>query len=124
MDALEVRRVPSSYDLVNRGDYCLVPKRDPIVTVERKPLDPPKGLFRRIMWQWFGKKEELKTIVEALWPDYDAIIVNCPQCIQPCATTAKHEIVSVEPLTIATSITCPYCRTMTFKITEGKLITA
>ena len=117
MDAIEVRRVQFSHDLAKAGDYCLVPKRDPIVTVERKPLAPPSGLFRRILWQWFGRKDELKTVIEELWPAYDAIIVNCPRCVQPCATTAKHEIVSVEPLTIATSIT-------TFKVTDGKLITA
>jgi hypothetical protein len=48
MEALEVRRVPFSYDLAKAGDYCLVPKRAPIVTVERRPLDPPQGILERI----------------------------------------------------------------------------
>ena len=124
MDALQVRRVQYSGDLVQRGDYFFVAKRDPIITVERTPLTPPQGFFKRIWWNWFGKKEEMKQIIEVLWPEYDAILINCPQCVQPCATINKHKIISIEPLTIETSITCPYCRDITFSVTDGKLITA
>jgi hypothetical protein len=124
MEALTVRRVQYSEDLLKRGDYFFVEKRQPAITFKRVPLDPPQGILERIWWRWFGKKEELKQIIEIVWPEYDAIIVNCPQCNQPCATSKEHRIVSVEPLTIETPVTCPYCRTLTFKVTEGKLITA
>jgi hypothetical protein len=35
---------------VKPGDYCLVKKGDPIAPVERKPLEPPKVFFRRILF--------------------------------------------------------------------------
>jgi hypothetical protein len=124
MEALEVRRVQHSEDLAKPGEYVFIAKRDPKVTVESNPLMPPSGFWRSLWWSAFGKKVELKQIVEVQWPAYDAIIIDCPQCNQPCATTAKHAIVSVEPLTIETAVTCPYCRTITFKVTDGKLITA
>ena len=124
MDALQVRRVKFSEDLLQRGDYFFVAKRQPNITVERVPVNPPQGIVERIWWKWFGKKEELKQIIEVLWPEYDAIIVNCPQCNQPCATKREYKIIAVEPLTIETPITCPYCRTITFKVIEGKLMSA
>ena len=76
-----VRRVQYSEDLLKRGDHFFVAMRDPIVTGKRMPLQAPHGFLKRIWWDWFGKKEELKQIVEAMWPEYDAIIVNCPY---PC----------------------------------------
>ena len=46
----------------------------------------------------FGSKHSYKEIVEIRWPDYDAIILNCPHCSQPIATTKEHRIVSIEQL--------------------------
>ena len=42
----------------------------------------------------------MKEVVEIVWPDYDAVILLCPHCSQPIATTKDHRIVSLEPLTI------------------------
>lgn len=124
MQALEVRRVPLSEDLSRPGDYVYIEKRAPRVQNQHVPLSPPSGLFRRFYWNAFGKKYELKQIVELLWPDYDAVILNCPVCNGPCATTKKHKIISVEPLTLEIPLTCPYCKTKSFTITEGKLMPA
>jgi hypothetical protein len=44
MEALEVRRVSSSEDLLHPREYVFIPKRDPKITVERRPLDPPTAL--------------------------------------------------------------------------------
>jgi Zn finger protein HypA/HybF involved in hydrogenase expression len=77
-----------------------------------------------IWWSWFGQKYELKQIVELLWPEQDTLILNCPACDSPCATTKNHTIISVEPLTHQIPLTCPYCKTKTFKVEEGKLMPA
>jgi hypothetical protein len=87
MEAFTVRRVKYSQDLLHKGDYFFVAKRHPNITVERVPVMQPQGILERIWWNWFGKKEELKQIVEIVWPEHDAIIVNCPQCNQPSAST-------------------------------------
>jgi hypothetical protein len=76
-----------------------VQTRAPIITVERHPLLPPSGFLRRILWNAFSKKYELKRIVELVWPKRDTVILNCPHCNQLVATTTKHTIVSIEPLT-------------------------
>lgn len=68
--------------------------------MEQVALDPPAGFFRRLWWDWFGKKYALREALELLWPEQDAIILNCPVCNLPCATTRNHKIVSIEPLTI------------------------
>ena len=124
MEGLPVRRVSASDELAKPGDFVFIQKRQPIITLERTPLLPPTGFFKRLWWGWFGKQYELKQIVELLWPERDTVILNCPQCAQPLASTDKHKIISKEPLTIETPLTCPYCRTFTFKVMEGKIITA
>jgi hypothetical protein len=41
MEALEVRRVSSSADLLHPGEYVFIAKRQPKITVERRPpLNP------------------------------------------------------------------------------------
>ena len=80
--ALEVKRVQHSEDLLHPGEYVFVAKRQPIITVEKVPIEPPLdkyggtaigNAFRYLKWQ-FGKKYEMKQIVELLWPQQDAII--------------------------------------------------
>jgi hypothetical protein len=124
MQALEVRRVRLSEDLSSPGDFVFIGRRAPRITVERLPLEAPSGFFKRLWWNYFGKKYEMKQIVELVWPDYDTIILNCPECNNPCATTKNHKILSIEPLTLQIPLTCPYCKTKSFTITEGKLIAA
>ena len=135
MEALEVRRVPTSADLSSPGDFAFVPKREPVRKFERIPLIAPKGFFRKIVWQLFGKKYELKQVIELLWPEYDAVILNCPHCNMPLATTPQHKIVSLDPLTIETPIACAYSRTqgiaknaaekqIAFQVKEGKIMPA
>jgi hypothetical protein len=116
--------VSHSEDLLHPGEYVFIPKREPIRTFHSEPLAPPAGAFRRLWWNWFGKKYEIKAIVELLWPEIDTIIINCPDCNQALATTQRHKIVSLEPLTIETPLTCPYTKTHTFKVAEGKILTA
>jgi hypothetical protein len=122
--ALEVKRVPHSEELLHPGEFVFIPKREPIRTFQSTPIAPPSGLFRRLWWDLFGKKHEIKQIVELLWPEIDTVIMNCPKCNGPLATTRNHVIVRVEPLTIETPLTCPYCRTNTFKVAEGKIMPA
>jgi hypothetical protein len=124
MQALEVRRVPTSADLAHPGEYVFVAKRAPHITYQSEPLEPPRGLLQRLWWNAFGKKYELKQIVELLWPEIDTIIMNCPTCNGPLATTRNHKILSIEPLTLEIPLTCPYCKTNTFKIEEGKIMPA
>ena len=121
MQALEVRRVPHSEELLHPGDFAFISKREPDIRVERIPLTPPTGFFKLLWWKLFGKKFELKQYVELRWPNYDAVIVNCPNCNQPCASTRTHKIVSLEPLTLEIPITCPYCKSVTFEINKGTL---
>ncbi len=106
------------------GDFAFVAKRDPIRKVEQVQIDPPTGFFRRLWWEWFGKKYALREVLELLWPEYDAVLITCPSCHIPSATTREHKIISLDPLTIETPITCPYCKTVTFKVEEGQLVTA
>jgi hypothetical protein len=122
LKALEVRRVSSSENLLHPGEYVFIEKRQPKITLERTPLTPPQGFFNRLYWNWFGKKYELKKIVELVWPDYDVAIINCPECNVPMASTQNHKIVSVEPLTIETPLNCPYCKNVTFAVREGKIL--
>jgi hypothetical protein len=124
MEALAVKRVPSSADLLNPGEYVFIPKRQPIRTVQQIAIDPPKNRFRRLWWNAFGKKYALREVLELLWPEIDTVIVNCPVCNGPCATTRNHKIISIEPLTLEIPLTCPYCKTQTFKVEEGTMIPA
>jgi hypothetical protein len=89
--AIEVHRVGSSADLMAPGDFAFIPRREPLRKIERIPLEAPNGFFKRLWWTLFGKKHELKQIVELLWPEYDAVIVNCPHYNQPLATTVVRD---------------------------------
>jgi hypothetical protein len=115
--ALQVRRVSSSADLLHPGEYVFIEKRPPQITIEKKPLANP-GFFRRM----FHRDYELKQIVELVWPDYDVAILNCPECNTPLATTARRKIISVEPLTLELPLTGLYCKTKSFAIENGRLI--
>src|ERR1035437_5878523 len=42
---LEVRRVPFSADLLKPGDYCFIPRRDPIRKLEPEAVEPPQGIL-------------------------------------------------------------------------------
>ena len=108
LKAVELRRVQSSADSSSPGDFTFVPKREPVRKFERIPLEAPKGFFRKLLWQAFGKKCELKQIVELLWPEYEAVILNCPHCNMPLVTTPQHRIVSLDPLTVETPSACVY----------------
>jgi hypothetical protein len=131
--ALAVKRVPHSEDLLHPGDYVFIPKRDPIRTFHSIPLEPPADkrggtvigdAFRYWKWKLFGPKYEIKQVVEFLWPEIDTVILNCPVCNSPCATTRNHKILSIEPLTLEIPLTCPYCKTNTFKVADGKIMLA
>jgi hypothetical protein len=132
--ALEVKRVPRSEDLLHPGEFVFIPKREPIRKFHSEPLGPPAAkygggtvvgdAFRYWKWRFFGKKYEIKQIVELLWPEIDTVIINCPECNQALATTGQHKIVSLEPLTIETPLTCPYTKTHTFKVEQGKILAA
>jgi hypothetical protein len=113
MDALltlEAHRVPSSADLMKAGDYCLIEKREPIRKFEPVPVETPQGFVKQLIWTIFGKKQSYKEIIEIVWPDYDAIVMNCPHCNQPIGTSKDHRIVSIEPLTIEKPLACAYSR--------------
>lgn len=122
--ALEVKRLPHSEDLLHPGDYVFVGKREPRRNVEMVPIQAPTNRFHRLWWNAFGKKYALREVLELLWPEIDTIIVNCPICNSPCATTRSHRILSIDPLTLEIPLTCPYCKTNTFKIEEGKIMLA
>lgn len=124
LKALEVRRVTHSEELTNPGEFVFIQKREPIRTIERQPLEPPQGFLKRMYWKFFGKKYEVKEIIEIVWPEHDAVIINCPYCNSPCSTTKHHKLLSLDPLTIEIPITCPYCRTNSFQIREGKITMA
>ena len=112
------RRTPPPWRVV------FIPKREPIRTYHSVPLDPPAGAFRRLWWNLFGKKYEIQQTVTPVYPDIDTVILNCPICNGAIGTTKNHAIAALEPLTINTPITCPYCRTYTFKVVEGKIMLA
>jgi hypothetical protein len=122
--ALEVKRVPRSEDLLHPGEYVFIPKREPRRTFQSIALDPPKAFGRRVLWNLFGKKYELKQIVAFVWPEIDTVVINCPDCNGTLATTGNHKIISVEPLTIEIPLTCPYTKEHTFKVAEGKIMPA
>lgn len=122
--AQEVKRVPLSEDLLHPGDFVFIPGREPNITYRSIPLNPPKGWGRRQLWYLFGKKFEIQQIVSPVWPAIDTVIIKCPICNGDVATTERHTIANTDPLTIETPITCPYCRTFTFKVVEGKIMLA
>jgi hypothetical protein len=122
MQAIEVHRVPTSADLEKPGDFAFIKQREPIRQTERIPLEHPKGFFTRIIRRFTGVKYTEKITELPLWPPRDTVIIICPSCFQPLATTDKHTIVSLEPLTISPEVACPYCRTKSFSIEEGKII--
>ena len=131
MQALELRRVTVSADLMQAGDFAFVPKREPIREVTRPPVDPPAGFFKSILWSVFGKKYVEKVTILPLWPEYDAVILMCPHCNQAIGTTKEHHIVSTDPLTIEQPLACAYSKpaptalpTIAFSIKDGKIMSA
>lgn len=137
LQAIEVRRVPSSADLTAPGDFAFIPKREPLRRLEQVPITPPRNFFKRLVWHFFGKKQEARQFIELQWPEYDAIILNCPHCNMALATTKTHKIVSLEPLTIESPIGCEYSRSkgiatkareqeeaVVFLVKAGKIIAA
>lgn len=116
LKATEVRMHQHSEELMAPGDAVFVAKREAKRTVEKVQLEPPVGILERLWWYAFGKKHEMREVVELLWPEFDALIVNCPSCGQPCATNRNHKILSLDPVTVELPITCPYCKTFTFAI--------
>jgi hypothetical protein len=90
--ALEVKRVPLSEELLHSGEYVLIQKREPQRSFVSVPFPPPSGCFRFLRWKFIGPKFELKTIEQPVWPDADTIVVNCPLCKGPVATTKHHTI--------------------------------
>lgn len=74
---------------------------------------------RRLSWNWFGQKYEIKQIVELLWLGINTVILNRADYNQPSATITQCRIVSLEPLTIETSLIRPYSKTRTLKIEQG-----
>jgi hypothetical protein len=121
MQALEVRRVPTSADLEKPGDFAFIKKRAPIRQTERIPLESPKGFLARIIRRFTGARYTEKVTEARLWPSLDTVIIVCPSCLQPFGTTDRHTIVSLEPLTISPEVTCPYCRTKSFCIEKGTI---
>jgi hypothetical protein len=123
MQALEAPavRVSSSEELLRPGEYVFIEKRPPLITVEKVPLYPPTGFFKLLWWSLFGKKFDTKQTVEVVWPAVDTIILNCPDCATPFATSERHKIISVEPLTIDILVTCPYTKDRSFEISKGKI---
>ncbi len=130
---LPVRRVPFSANIQKPGDYCFISKREPIRKFESEPVAPPTGFWRMIAWLLRGRpSHSLKEAIEIVWPDYDAVILLCPHCSQPIATTKDHRIVSLEPLTIEKPLACVYSRgvqkdaqpTVIFNIKDGNIMPA
>jgi hypothetical protein len=48
MESLEVRRVSSSVDLMNPGEFCFVGKREPILRYQQVQTEPPQNFFKRL----------------------------------------------------------------------------
>jgi hypothetical protein len=132
LQTLEVHRVASSADILQPGDYCFIAKRDPIRRFEPVAVELPKGFWKRIVWVMQGRPSTaMKEVLELVWPEYDAIIMNCPHCNQPIGTTKDHKILSVEPLTIEKPLGCAYSRagfskapTIAFQVKDGKIMPA
>jgi hypothetical protein len=134
MQALDLRRVTSSADLASPGDFVFIPNCEPSRKVVTRPIDPPYGFFKKLIWTVVGKKFDLREELEPRWPEYDAIVLLCPHCSMPLATTKSHHIVSLDPVTLDIPLACEYSRsrgvtgdendsTASFEINEGKIIT-
>jgi hypothetical protein len=121
MQALEVRRVKSSEDLLNPGEYVFIPARPPEITRYKKPIVAPVGFWKRFWWALFSKDYEIVETKNETWPSVDSIIIVCPQCSVPFASSKQHAILSDDPLTIDKPLTCPYTRDVTFDVVLGKL---
>jgi hypothetical protein len=121
--AQEVKRVPTSEELLHPGEFILVSKREPMRRFESVPIEPPAKFFAWLKWK-FGPKFTTKETIIPAWPNVDTIVINCPICNGSLGTTEHHKIASIDPLTIEMPLTCPYCRTFTFKVVEGKIMLA
>jgi hypothetical protein len=133
MEAIDLRRVPSSADLASPGDFVYIAKREPMRTVVTRPIDPPRGFFKKLIWTLIGAKFDFREEFEPRWPDYDAIILLCPHCSMPLATTKRHTIVLLDPLTLDIPLACEYSRSKgvsaqendgvaSFAIQQGQII--
>jgi hypothetical protein len=49
LQTLEVRRVPASVDLERAGDYCFVPKKEPMRKFEPVAVEAPAGFWRTLI---------------------------------------------------------------------------
>jgi hypothetical protein len=96
--ALEVKRVPHSEELLHPGEFCTIPKREPIVLMNMEPVQPPQGLFSRLIWRFFGEEYVTTKTVIPQRPDVDTVIVNCPLCNGPVGTTKNHLRKAITPL--------------------------
>src|ERR1700722_2667475 len=90
--AVQAIRVKSSEDLLHKGEYVLIPARKPEIRIEKTPIAPPNGFFKRLWWNYLGKKYETKEIVTEVWPTIDTVVIQCPNCNGPLATTKQHAI--------------------------------
>jgi hypothetical protein len=129
--AVQAHRVPVSPDILKAGDYCFIPKKDPMRTYETVLAEPPTGRWKRIIWALFRSKTITKVTELPLWPNYDAVVMACPHCNQPIGTTKDHKIVSVEPLTLDKPLACAYssagfrsAATIAFEVKDGKIMPA
>jgi hypothetical protein len=95
--ALEVKRVQHSEDLLHPGEYVFVPKREPIVTIEKLPTQPPQGKFKLPCWTSFRKKEESKQIVETAVARTGCNHPELPYLQGRMRHGENHKIISVEP---------------------------
>jgi hypothetical protein len=93
MQALEVRRVKSSEDLLNPGDYVFIPARPPEITIEKKPIVAPVGFWKTLIWALFNKKYELIETKTEAWPSVETHHHRCPTHMLCCRTHNAHEAV-------------------------------
>jgi hypothetical protein len=129
----KVSRVPASDDLEPAGDYCFVPKREPIRKFEPVALEVPTGFWRTLLWLFRGRpRAAMKELTEIVWPDYDAIVMLCPHCNRGIGTTKDHKLMSLEPLTIEKPLACAHFAlratgglpTVMFEGKDGKIMPA
>jgi hypothetical protein len=48
------------------GNFTFLEKRAPRLTFEQYPVEPPTNRFKRLWWEWFGKKYALREVLELL----------------------------------------------------------
>ena len=63
--------------------------------------------MKTISWAFVRKKYEIIETKNESWSEVNSIIIVCPECKVPFASSKLHSIFSEEPLTINRSLTCP-----------------